>query len=84
MIELERNMEIVVTTASKLSQAQADKIVDAYAKKFSIKSSQITLVNKIDPSVIAGVRIAKSSSQIDHTIARKLSELKKELLKMKA
>lgn len=76
-------MEIVVTSAHQLSSAQTEMIIEAYAKKLSLKPGQINIVAKVDPKVIGGLRVAVGSKQIDHTIARKLDELKKQLIKMK-
>ncbi|MDI1354089.1 MAG: ATP synthase F1 subunit delta [bacterium] len=67
----------VVTSASGLDKITKQKVLDLV--KTQLKG-EVELAEKIDPKTIGGFILTIGDKQIDKTVARQLSNLKKELL----
>ena len=68
----------VVYSARELSESDRKKLQDALEKKHKCK---IILENKIDPSVIAGIKVIVGNEVTDVTVKNRLDEMKGILLK---
>jgi F-type H+-transporting ATPase subunit delta len=67
----------VVTSAKGLDEMTRKKVLDLV--KAQLKG-EVELVEKVDPSTIGGFVLRIGDSQIDKSVARQLSNLKKELI----
>lgn len=75
--ELEQRKELVigrVTSAHKLSQPLESELLSEIKK--ATKAKHVTLEKNIDKSVLGGMRVETASRVWDHSVARKLSELR--------
>jgi F0F1-type ATP synthase delta subunit len=75
--ELEQRKALVVgrvTSANALSKRLQDALIGQI--KQATSSKDVVLENKIDKSVIGGLKVETASRVWDDTVARKLSELK--------
>lgn len=68
-------MKVIVTSVIALDPSQKQALETALTKKYG----QITLQEKIDPSLIGGVSVTIGSQQLDASVAGKLSQLKQQL-----
>ena len=67
----------VVTTASGLDAVTKAKVLELV--KAQLKG-EVELTEKIDPNTIGGFILTMGDQQLDHSVARQLSNLKKELI----
>jgi F-type H+-transporting ATPase subunit delta len=67
----------VVTSASGLDAATKQKVTDLIKSQMN---GEVELIEKIDASTIGGFILRIGDKQLDKTVARQLSNLKKELL----
>lgn len=75
--ELEQRKELVVgrvTSAHKLSQPLEAELLSEIKK--ATKAKHVTLEKNIDKSVLGGLKVETASRVWDHSVARKLSELR--------
>ena len=70
-------LKVTVTTAIELTKSQADLIAKTLEKKY--KDRNIELIQVIDSSVIAGIKITIGSEEIDATVSSKLEKLHTQL-----
>jgi len=68
--------EAVVTSAVALTDAQAKALKNKLEK---ISGKKITLVLKVDASVVAGLRVELEGKQLDGTVQGRLSDISKRL-----
>ena len=68
----------VVTSARKLSEEDMQTIGEVLVRKTNKK---VVLKNKIDPSVISGIKVTMGSRVTDATMATKIEKLRSALLK---
>jgi len=68
--------EAVVTSAVKLTDSQQQALK---AKLESMSGKQISLITKIDPKVLAGIKVELDGKQLDGTVSGRLSGIKKKL-----
>jgi F-type H+-transporting ATPase subunit delta len=75
--ELEQRQALAIgriTTATPLTEQLERALIEQI--KQATKADQVSLDKKIDKTVIGGVRIETASHIWDHTVSRKLSELR--------
>jgi F-type H+-transporting ATPase subunit delta len=70
----------VVTSANGLDKTTRQKMLDLLEKEMK---GGIELVEKVDPKTIGGFMLRIGDKQVDKTVARQLSNMKKQLLKGK-
>ncbi len=70
-------LKVTVTTAIELTKSQSDLIAKTLEKKY--KDRNIELIQVIDSSVIAGIKITIGSEEIDATVSSKLEKLHTQL-----
>jgi F-type H+-transporting ATPase subunit delta len=75
--ENKRIFTAVVTSAHGLDQKTREKLVDLVKSQMN---GEVELIEKVDPSTIGGFILKIGDRQIDKTVARQLSNLKKELI----
>lgn len=68
----------VVSSARKLDPEDMEKIREALEKKTGKK---VVLTNKIDPSLIAGIRVSLGSHVTDMTMKTRIEDMRSALLK---
>ena len=68
----------VVSSARKLDESQLAKIRAALEKK---TGKQVKLINRIDESLIAGIKVTAGTTVTDVSVARQIEEMKESLLK---
>ena len=68
----------VVSSARKLDEKQLSKIKAALEKK---TGKQVKLINRIDESLIAGIKVTAGTTVTDVSVARQIEEMKKSLLR---
>ena len=68
----------VVSSARKLDEKQLAKIRTALEKK---TGKQVKLINRIDESLIAGIKVTAGTTVTDVSVARQIEEMKESLLK---
>ena len=68
--------EAVVTSAVALSDSQLKALT---AKLESMSGKKITLTTKIDPKVLAGLKVELDGKQLDGTVSGRLSGIKRKL-----
>ena len=69
---------VVVWSARSLSEEDLDKVRTALEKKTGKK---IVLKNKIDPKLIAGIKVQTGNSVTDISVKKKIEDMKHEILK---
>ena len=69
-------VEAVVTSAVALSEAQMKALT---AKLEKISGKKIALIQKTDPTVLAGIRVELEGKQLDGTVQGRLSGISKKL-----
>lgn len=67
----------VVTSASGLDAATRQKVMDMVKAQ---TKGEVELIEKVDPSAIGGFILKIGDRQMDRTVARQLSDMKKELI----
>jgi F-type H+-transporting ATPase subunit delta len=67
-----------VTSARKLDEAQLERIRTALEKQ---RGRRIKLLNRIDPSLIAGIKVTAGNTVTDVSVSRQIEEMKESLLK---
>ncbi|NCB32417.1 MAG: F0F1 ATP synthase subunit delta [Erysipelotrichia bacterium] len=67
-----------VDSARKLSAEDMHRIRTALEKKYG---SKITLENRVDPKVIAGIKVTVGNNVTDVTMKSRISDMKEKLLK---
>lgn len=70
-------MQVIITTATKLTPAHLKKIKDAVAKKHG---SRLTFEEVVNPEVIGGIKVTIGSHQYDATLQHKLDRIEASLL----
>ncbi len=70
--------EVTAITAVPLSAANEEKLV---LKLKKLLGGEISLVNKVDPSILGGLVIRTDSLQIDGGVKSRLDEIKKEIVR---
>ena len=68
--------EAIVTSAVPLSEAQAAALRDKLEK---ISGKKISLIQKTDPQILAGLRVELEGKQLDGTVQNRLSGLSRKL-----
>ena len=68
--------EAVVTSATELSEEQMSALKEKLEK---ISGKTISLKQRIDPSVLAGLRVELEGKQLDGTVQSRLSGISKKL-----
>ena len=68
--------EAIVTSAVPLSEAQAAALRDKLEK---ISGKKISLIQKTDPQILAGLRVELEGKQLDGTVQSRLSGLSRKL-----
>lgn len=68
--------EAVVTSAVSLSDAQLSALRN---KLMKVSGKEISLKEKIDPSVLAGIKVELEGKQLDGTVTGRMSEVSKKL-----
>lgn len=69
-------VEAVVTSAVALTEAQAEALKNKLEK---ISGKKVDLKQKVNPSVLAGVRVELEGKQLDGTVQGRLSGISKKL-----
>ena len=64
--------EAIVTSAVALNKNQLDALK---AKLEKISGKKISMIQKVDPSVVAGIRVEVDGKQFDGTVQGRMSEL---------
>ena len=67
---------VAVTSAAELSEAQKQKVIALLPK--GVITEKIEITETIDPSLIGGFIVRVGDVQIDHSVARKLNDLRGE------
>jgi len=70
--EAERTLDVVLTSASAVSDAQQQRIVDSLNKRFSRK---VRLTVQLDPTLIGGARLQVGDRVIDGSVRTGLDKL---------
>ncbi|GGY56279.1 ATP synthase subunit delta [Bacterioplanes sanyensis] len=70
--QLQNTVDVVVTSAQELSDAQAEKLVTALKKRLQC---DVRLTSKVDESLIGGAIIRAGDLVIDGSVTGKLSKL---------
>ncbi len=68
-----------VITAVKLSATQKDQLSETLAKK--IDANEITLTEKVDPSILGGVVIRANNESWDGSLSSKIEQIRRLLVK---
>lgn len=71
-------LPVTAVTAVPLSDAQAEKLKQ---KLGSITGKQITLLSRIDPAVLGGIRLDYDGQRLDDTVSHRLDSLRELLRK---
>lgn len=69
--------EAVAVTAIPLSDAMKGRLTEKLA---AVTGKTILLQNRVDPTILGGVRIEMEQGQLDDTVAGRLERLKEQLL----
>jgi F-type H+-transporting ATPase subunit delta len=67
----------VVTSAVGLDKTTKEKVLDLVKKQLN---GEVELIEKVDPSTIGGFILKVGDKQVDRTVARQLSNLKKDFI----
>lgn len=70
--EAERTLDVVLTSASAVSDTQQQRIIDSLNKRFS---RQIRLTVQLDPTLIGGARLKVGDRVIDGSVRTGLDKL---------
>jgi len=70
--EAERTLDVVLTSASSVSDEQQQRIIDSLNKRFS---RQVRLTVQLDPSLIGGARLQVGDRVIDGSVRTGLDKL---------
>ncbi len=70
--EAERTLDVVLTSASAVSDAQQQRIIDALNKRFG---RQVRLTVQVDPHLIGGARLQVGDRVIDGSVRTGLDKL---------
>lgn len=70
--------KVTAISAVPLSQKQQDALKEKLKTQLG---KEITLINKIDPSILGGVVLRTDSLQIDGGVKHRLEEIKKEIVR---
>ncbi|MEO7386586.1 MAG: F0F1 ATP synthase subunit delta, partial [Gammaproteobacteria bacterium] len=70
--DAERTLEVVLTSASDVSDAQKQRIIDSLNKRFG---RQVHLTVHLDPTLIGGARLQVGDRVIDGTVRTSLDKL---------
>jgi F-type H+-transporting ATPase subunit delta len=70
--EAERTLDVVLTSASAVSDAQQQRIVDSLNKRFG---KQVRLTVQLDPNLIGGARLQVGDRVIDGSVRTGLDKL---------
>jgi F-type H+-transporting ATPase subunit delta len=70
--EAERTLEAVLTSASAVSDAQQQRIIDSLSKRFG---RQVRLAVQLDPALIGGARLQVGDRVIDGSVRTGLDKL---------
>lgn len=76
--ESQKIVHAEVTSAVKLSDAQAQAIGDAFGKR--VGAEQVRLTQKIDPDIIGGVIVKSNNQTFDGSVALQLQNLRRTLI----
>ena len=68
-------LTVEVTSAIKLDEAQKNKVLSLVKH-----DGEINLIEKTDPSLIGGFIVRMGDKQIDASIAKKFTDLRKEII----
>lgn len=68
--------EVQVTSAVALTQAQMDALT---ARLEKVSGKRVSLSVKVDPSVVAGLRVEMEGRQLDGTVAGRISEISRKI-----
>ena len=71
-------LDVKVYSAVKLDLAQREKIEQTLVNIFG---KEISMIVKVDPSLISGLRVIAGNTVLDNTIKTRLSEMKKNVYK---
>lgn len=69
-------LSVTITTAHKLSSTLFSKIRKAVESKYG---KDVEFTQKVDESVVGGIRMLIGSKEIDATVSGKLLQVKKQL-----
>lgn len=69
-------MRVKITSAVALSDADVEVLAKKIASKYGTK---VSVVTRVDPSLIGGVRLQMGDKQIDYSVAGKLERLREHL-----
>lgn len=72
-------IQVQVTSAVELSEAQLKKITEAVGNKYPKRKIEIGTV--LDPKIIGGIKLVADAVEYDGTVAGKLNRLKQHLQK---
>jgi F-type H+-transporting ATPase subunit delta len=70
--EAERTLDVVLTSASTVSDAQQQRIIDSLNKRFG---KQVRLTVQLDPTLIGGARLQVGDRVIDGSVRTGLDKL---------
>ena len=73
LAELDRTLEVEITSAIPLSKQQKDRFTEQLEKKFQ---RRVQLTTTIDPSIIGGALIRAGDTVVDSTVRGKLDRLR--------
>lgn len=71
----------VITTATTLDPKEKNRVLEI--AKQTNSGNEIELVEKVDPSILGGFILSISDKQLDQSVKRKLTDLRKNLLSNK-
>jgi F-type H+-transporting ATPase subunit delta len=77
--EFNKVVKAVVYSAKTLDEVQIKQLTETLSKKFK---SEVEITNKIDTTLISGIRVEANNQIIDNSIFTKLSNLRDSLLKV--
>lgn len=69
-------LEVKAFSAIPLSESLSRKLID---KLMSVTGKTIYLTNRVDPSVLGGIRLEMEGEQLDGTVRRKLDDIREAL-----
>ncbi len=77
--EFNKIVKAVVYSAKSLNEAQVKELTETLSKRFK---SEVEITNKIDTTLISGIRVEANNQVIDNSIFTKLSNMRDILLKV--
>lgn len=69
-------LPVTAITAVPMSSEQAEKLTDKLSRA---TSKQVKLLNKVDPSVLGGVRLDYDGKRLDDTVSHRLDSIRRAL-----